>query len=145
MDIDAILSKTNAKLGGTDSSHSPGSTGSNTAEQHNKSYKSLGSNGSAGSKRDERKVVAGAVMKRPSLEDVENGASAKSLKDTVSRMIVAKRLSDITAGSSTADDGPASADDPDIVAPPVVLELWAMVADGAVDGSGEYIIHVDST
>lgn len=132
VDTNEILHTTRTKSGLDTSASSRRST----PEQHSKSYKSLGSSGSGGSLSasltNEEKNVAGG------LSDV----SPKKLKSLVKQVISSKRMSDIAREASerslNVHDGLASPSDPDLVAPPVVLELWKLVADGAVDGSGKY-------
>lgn len=113
--------KASPKTGLDASASSRGST----SEQHNRSYRSQGSNGSN--------------TRRTSMTNEERGDAGK-LKVLVKDMIMAKRLSDISQASKNTNNDiidPASPDDPDLVAPQVVLDIWKIVADGAVDGTGK--------
>ena len=113
--------KASPKTGLDTSASSRGST----SEQNNRSYRSQGSNGSN--------------TRRTSMTDEERGDAGK-LKVLVKDMIMAKRLSDISQASKNTNNDiidPASPDDPDLVAPQVVLDIWKIVADGAVDGTGK--------
>jgi hypothetical protein len=141
LDVDAIISNTRSKAGLSESATSLGSNGAG----YNNSYKSQGSNGSgAGSRKnsmtdDEREAAGVAKLK----SILGGGGGGSKLKGLTKEVIVAKRLSEnsrIRLGASEIDGGEASLDDPDLVAPASVLELWKAVEDGVCDESGELCV-----
>lgn len=121
MDVDAIVSKTRSKAGLSESATSLGSN-------FNTSYKSQGSNGSGANPRRNSDSEAAGVAKLKSI--LAGGEGGSKLKGLAKEVIVARRL-------STGQDPPYEGDDPDLVAPAVVLELWKAVERGVNDGSGK--------
>ena len=79
---------------------------------------------------------------RGSKMTVEKNTSSTKLKSAVSELIVAKRLATVAKASHEAKSTPSPQDDPDLVVPKVVLELWKIVAEGAANHSGESSRHI---
>lgn len=105
----------------------------------NKSYKSQESNGSIGSHynnsmTDAEREAAGAAKLRLAFAGGHE-TSTRSLKSFAKELIVAKRLSDITRDDELCEQ------DSDLVPPAVVLELWNIVANGSMDGTGKKKMH----
>ena len=153
LNLDAIIAKSRAKAAtdatppqsANDSDHnmsyrSSGSRPSSlhNGSDHNNSYRSTGSNRSVGLAHKMTDAEKEAAAAKKLLSAMGRGVGGeKKLKGLAQKVIMASKDPSFRRLSV----GDPDVNDPDLVPPGVVLDLWKIVADGSVDQSGELLSH----
>ena len=152
LNLDEIIAKSRAKTEADQPSLDAKSSRNGSPDKHNSSYNRLNSDGS--SRGSQRKVTmesdmteeerdAAALAKLMSAMGGGGNGGGPKLKTLVRKSILQKQfdpsvfLSDKKGDETSKKNTTAELNDPDLVPPNVVLDVWHGCADGVASGDGE--------